>query len=53
MKERGMEQIEIPYEPHRRSLIALDEATAIHAHIWNYRALEKLREVKGGNWGAD
>jgi hypothetical protein len=45
MKERGMEKIEIPYEPHRRSLISLDEATAIHAY---HMELPRARKAARG-----
>ena len=51
IRKQGMESVNIPFEPHRRSLIALDVATPINAHIWNYHALEKLHAVKGGAWG--
>jgi hypothetical protein len=42
IKKRGEESIEIPFEPHRRSLIALDVAAPINARIWNYYALTKF-----------
>jgi hypothetical protein len=44
VKSRGLESITIPFEPDRRSFIALDVATVNSAHIWDYRALNLLHE---------
>ena len=40
VKSRGLESITIPFEPDRRSFIALDVATVNSAHIWDYRAIK-------------
>jgi hypothetical protein len=48
----GGHPVQIPFEPHRRSYIALDCAAVTAWPILTYRALCALDEARGGVWGS-